>query len=106
MTDDKQATNENDDGQPVVKTQKQLEKEAVKAAKLAKLQQKQAAQAVKQTVAPKEKVEVRIAKNWLTFVTHTLFHEFNNFCRRRRKLQKSLFTKQTPPRERRKTFLA
>lgn len=80
MSDDKQATNEIDDGQPVVKSQKQLEKEAVKAAKLAKLQQKQAAQAVKQTVAPKEKVEVRIAKYWLTFVTHTLFHEINFFA--------------------------
>lgn len=56
MADDKPATTEN--GEPVVKTAKQLEKEAAKAAKLAKLQQKQAAQAAQQSVAPKEKAEV------------------------------------------------
>lgn len=60
MTDEKQLSNEVDDGQPVVKTQKQLEKEAAKAAKLAKLQQKQAAQAAaaQQPAATKEKAEV------------------------------------------------
>lgn len=58
MTDDK-VTTEGDDGQPVVKTAKQLEKEAAKAAKLAKLQQKQAAQAAaQQSAGTKEKVEV------------------------------------------------
>lgn len=69
MSDDKQAINENGDGQPVVKTAKQLEKEAAKAAKLAKLQQKQAAQAAQataqQSAAPKEKVEVNWEKKWL-----------------------------------------
>lgn len=60
MTDDKTVIAETEmDGQPVVKTQKQLEKEAAKAAKLAKLQQKQAAQQAQQAVAPKEKAEVR-----------------------------------------------
>jgi hypothetical protein len=59
MTEDKPATSENTSGdEPVVKTAKQLEKEAAKAAKLAKLQQKQAAQAAQQSVAPKEKAEV------------------------------------------------
>lgn len=60
---------ENGDGPPVVKTAKQLEKEAAKAAKLAKLQQKQAAQAAQataqQSAAPKEKLEVN-CENWLT----------------------------------------
>lgn len=59
---DNQVATENEDGQPIVKTAKQLEKEAVKSAKLAKLQQKQAAQAAQvaalQSAAPKEKVEV------------------------------------------------
>lgn len=55
-------TNENTEnpageGQPV-KTAKQLEKDAIKAAKLAKLEQKKAAQAAQQAAAPKEKVEV------------------------------------------------
>jgi hypothetical protein len=56
MTGDKAVTTDN--GEPVVKTAKQLEKEAAKAAKLAKLQQKQAAQAAQQSAAPKEKAEV------------------------------------------------
>jgi hypothetical protein len=54
MTDEKTPTVEAGDGQPVVKTAKQLEKEAAKAAKLAKLQQKQATQAAQQAAAPKE----------------------------------------------------
>lgn len=58
MTDEKPTICDDGDGQPVVKTQKQLEKEAAKAAKLAKLQQKQAAQAAQQAAAPKEKSEV------------------------------------------------
>lgn len=67
MSDDKTLTTENTSGDvPVVKTAKQLEKEAAKAAKLAKLQQKQAAQAAQQSVAPKEKTEVSISIFWLT----------------------------------------
>lgn len=60
MSDEKPVTSETTaaDGEPVVKTAKQLEKEAAKAAKLAKLQQKQAAQAAQQSSAPKEKAEV------------------------------------------------
>jgi hypothetical protein len=61
MSDANPVTTEN--GELVVKTAKQLEKEAAKAAKLAKLQQKQAAQAAQQAVAPKEKAEVKLRKN-------------------------------------------
>jgi hypothetical protein len=59
MTNESPATSENPsgDGQPV-KTAKQLEKEAQKAAKLAKFEQKKAAQGAQQPSAPKEKVEV------------------------------------------------
>lgn len=63
MTNEKPATNENPsgDGQPPVKTAKQLEKEAAKAAKLAKFEQKKA-QGVQQAAAPKaEKVEVNLS---------------------------------------------
>lgn len=48
MSDEKSVSeNAKEDCQPIQKTAKQLEKEAVKAAKLAKLQQKQAALAAK-----------------------------------------------------------
>lgn len=67
MSDEKPVTTESGDGEPVIKTAKQLEKEAAKAAKLLKLQQKQAAQAAQtaaqQTAAPKEKVEVNCKTN-------------------------------------------
>lgn len=89
MPDEKPVTTEISLGDgAVVKTAKQLEKEAAKAAKLAKLQQKQAAQAAQQTAAPKEKAEVS-CKIWLNFcVTHTLFHELKKklfACRKNRK---------------------
>lgn len=80
MTNENPVTTENGDGVQVAKTPKQLEKEAAKAAKLAKLQQKQATQAAKESVAPKEKVEVRFltfVKLVNIFMTHTLFHEIN-----------------------------
>jgi valyl-tRNA synthetase len=59
MTNESPATSENPsgDGQPV-KTAKQLEKEAQKAAKLAKFEQKKAVKGAQQASAPKEKVEV------------------------------------------------
>lgn len=67
MSDEKPVTTESGDGEPVIKTAKQLEKEAAKAAKLLKLQQKQAAQAAQtaaqQSAAPKEKVEVNCETN-------------------------------------------
>jgi hypothetical protein len=78
MTDDKIVNAEAEmDGQPVVKTQKQLEKEAAKAAKLAKLQQKQATQAAQQAVAPKEKVEVGFFNIFV--MVNTFIPFFSNF---------------------------
>lgn len=90
MADEKQVTAENGNGEPVIKTAKQLEKEAAKVAKLAKLQQKQAAQAAQtaaqQSAGPKEKIEVSYEKNWLTLMTHTLlFHEFIFFFHRKKR---------------------
>lgn len=84
MSDDKQAKAENEllGNEPVVKTAKQLEKEAAKAAKLAKLQQKQAAQAAQQSAAPKEKAEVNCTKLWLFSTCPKIFF----FCRKKRKL--------------------